>query len=429
MSTSMPDTEVYLEKFALFGKLLRQQGMEVSPKENADACRMLLSLDLSDRQTVKTALRTVYAKSRDEQQKFDRVFDSFFLSEEAIRALDKKHQQEELEKRKAMEEAEAALSQQTPNVLYSEEQKEAYSQLSDEEKRRLEELKKRFKGASDRSAPLYTDFIRSVFMKYILEQQIKMEDAAMGVQAMDPEIGILFKEISEFHDNEIPKAVKYMQDLSARISGELAKRRKGADKSGILDFRKTIRKGLETGGSFYKLAYKPKRKRKKQLLILCDVSASMVQFSEFALRFIQALNEASESSRVFLFSEEIKEADKFHLQNLDSFRDYVRESGVYGRGTNLGLALKTINDARPSVLSPATVLIIVSDGKSMDISSTCKELDRAKSRAGKVYCLNPIPESKWKYSSSVMAVSQKCTMMSCSTLKDLGEACRRLTLS
>ncbi len=425
----MLDTEVYLEKLALFGRLLRQQGMEVSPKENSDACSILLSLDMSDRETVKTALRTVYAKSRDEQLKFDRVFDSFFLSEEAIRAIDKRHQKEELERRKAMEEAEQALSEQTPNVLYSEAQKEAYSKLSEEEKRRLEELKKRMKGTTDRSVPLYTDFIRSVFMKYILEQQIKMEDAAIGAQAIDPEIGILFKDISDFHDNEIPKAVKYMQDLSSRITGELAKRRKGAKKSGSLDFRRTIRKSLETGGSLHKLAYKPSRKRKKQLVILCDVSASMVQFSEFALRFIQALNEASESSRVFLFSEELKEADPFHLQNMDAFRDYVRESGVYGKGTDLGAALKKINDERPSVLSPASVLILVSDCKSIDIGGACREMDRSRVRAGKVYCLNPLPESKWKYSSSVMALSQKCTMLSCSTLRDLGEACRRLTLS
>ena len=425
----MIDTEVYLEKLALFGKLLRQEGMEVSPAENADACSILLSLDMSDRETVKTALKTVYAKSREEQIKFDRVFDSFFLSEDAIRAIDRKHQKEELERRKAMEEAEKELAEQTPNVLYSEAQKEAYSQLSQEEKKRLEELRKRMKGTTDRSAPLYSDFIRSVFMKYILEQQIKMEDAALGSEAIDPEIGILFKDISEFQDNEIPKAVKYMQDLSSRITGELAKRRKGAKKSGTIDFRRTIRKSLETGGSLYRLKFKPKRKRKKQLLILCDVSASMVQFSEFALRFIQALNEASESSRVMLFSEDTVEADSFHLRNMDSFRDYVRDSGVYGRGTDLGGALKKINDERPSALSPATVLIIVSDGKSIDISGACREMDRARSRAGKVYCLNPIPEQKWRYSSSILALSQKCTMLSCSNLKDLGEACRRLTLS
>ncbi len=425
----MIDTEVYLEKLLLFGGLLRKEGMEVSPKENEDACRVLLSLDVSDRQSVKTALRTVYAKSRDEQLKFDRIFDSFFLSEDAIRAIDKRHQKEELERRKAMKEAERSLSEQTPNVPYSEAQKEAYSRLTDEEKRRLEDLKNRLKGTTNRSEPLYADFIRSVFMKYILEEQIRMEDAAVGAQAIDPEIGILFKDISEFKDHEIPKAVKYMQDLSSKISGELAKRRKGAKKSGALDFRKTIRKGLETGGSLYRLAYKPSRKRKKQIVMLCDVSGSMVQFSEFALRFIQALNEASDSSRVFLFSEDIKEADPFHLRNLDTFREYVGESGVYGRGTNLGAALKKINDERPSALSPSSVLIIVSDGKSIDIPGACKELDRARARAGKVYCLNPIPEAKWKYSSSVMALAQKCEMLSCSTLKDLGEACRRLSLS
>ncbi len=425
----MIDTEVYLEKLLLFGGLLRKEGMEVSPKENEDACRVLLSLDVSDRQSVKTALRTVYAKSRDEQLKFDRIFDSFFLSEDAIRAIDKRHQKEELERRKAMKEAERSLSEQTPNVPYSEAQKEAYSRLTDEEKRRLEDLKNRLKGTTNRSEPLYADFIRSVFMKYILEEQIRMEDAAVGAQAIDPEIGILFKDISEFKDHEIPKAVKYMQDLSSKISGELAKRRKGAKKGGALDFRKTIRKGLETGGSLYRLAYKPSRKRKKQIVMLCDVSGSMVQFSEFALRFIQALNEASDSSRVFLFSEDIKEADPFHLRNLDTFREYVGESGVYGRGTNLGAALKKINDERPSALSPSSVLIIVSDGKSIDIPGACKELDRARARAGKVYCLNPIPEAKWKYSSSVMALAQKCEMLSCSTLKDLGEACRRLSLS
>ena len=61
--------------------------------------------------------------------------------------------------------------------------------------------------------------------------------------------------------------------------------------------------------------------RKKQIVVLCDVSGSMIQFSEFVLRFIQSLNQASGSSRVFLFSEELREADAFHLQNMDLFRE------------------------------------------------------------------------------------------------------------
>jgi len=45
-----------------------------------------------------------------------------------------------------------------------------------------------------------------------------------------------------------------------------------------------------------------------------------------------------------------------------------------------------------------------------------------------VYVLNPIPESKWRFSQSIMSVAEKVNMLSCSTLADLGAACRRLAL-
>ena len=74
----------------------------------------------------------------------------------------------------------------------------------------------------------------------------------------------------------------------------------------------------------------------------------MVQFSEFALRFIQSLNQVSESSRVFLFSEGLFEADAFSLQNMDLFRNYVKECGIYGKGTDLGTALEALCSMNPA---------------------------------------------------------------------------------
>ena len=169
--------------------------------------------------------------------------------------------------------------------------------------------------------------------------------------------------------------------------------------------------------------------RRKQLVVLCDVSGSMIQFSEFVLRFIQSLNQASGSSRVFLFSEELREADAFHLQNMDLFRDYVRESGVYGKGTDLGGALGKLNEEKPPVFSPATMLLIVSDAKTVNVPLVVHELLRARSKAGKVFWLNPIPERKWKYLNSSQTMAELCTMISCSTLEELGAACRRLAFS
>lgn len=422
----MADCEVYLEKLSLFGRLLRQEGMDIGPAETADAARILLELGFADRTVVKTALRTVYAKSRDEQLRFDRVFDSFFLSEDAIRAIDKKRIQRETERAMAREEAARELRGESDQLGYSEAQQEAYAMLPQEEKDRLQGLRDRFLGDQSRNPTLYTNFIHSVFARSIMEQQMSMEDAALGGMAVDPEFGLLFRDISQFEDHEIPKAVSYIQDIAKHINGELSQKRRRSGHSSALDFRRTIRRGLETGGRFYHLAYKKKRARRKQLVVLCDVSGSMIQFSEFALRFIQSLNQASRSSRVFLFSEEMTEADPFHLQNMDLFRDYVRQSGIYGKGTAVGAALRKLNDMKPPVLSPAAMLLILSDAKTVDQALTAQEVLRARSKAGRVFWLNPIPQGKWKYLKSVQAMAELCTMISCSTLQELGSACRRL---
>ena len=218
-----------------------------------------------------------------------------------------------------------------------------------------------------------------------------------------------------------------IRDVAQRINGEVSMRQRRGGHSGKLDFRRTIRKGLETGGSLHRLKYKRKPKRRKHLVMLCDVSGSMMQFSEFALRFIQSLNQVSESSRTFLFSEKLFEADAFSLQNMDLFRSYVKQSGVYGRGTDLGTALEAICTMQPAALNSATTLIILSDTKTIDQPRAMAALMEAKRQAGRVIWLNPIPENKWKYIRSVQTMASICPMVSCSTLGALAAACRRLT--
>ena len=419
----MADPGVYSEKLSYFSRMLRREGMAVGPQETADACQILVHLGLEDQEAVKTALRTVYAKSREEQLTFDRVFDGFFISEEAMRDQAKRQMQREQEMAQARQEAEQDLQ----GTSFSEEQKELYAAMSREQRQRLRDVKKKFDRDIGRNHPgLYGNFIHSVFARAMLEQQMLMEDAGSQVEAADPELGLLYRDISRFQDTEIPKAIHIIQDISRKINGELTAKRKTKAHSGKLDFRRTIRKGLETGGSLYSLKFKRKRQRKKHLVLLCDVSGSMMQFSEFALRFIQSLNQASDSSRVFLFSESIVEADAFSLQNMDHFRNYVREQNIYGKGTDLGTALQHLCTSKPAPLGAATTLLILSDTKTIDQPRAVAALQEAKRQSGKVIWLNPIPESKWGYIRSIQVFASLVTMVSCSTLNDLAQACKRL---
>ena len=350
----MADPQVYLEKLSAFSRMLRLEGLSVSPKETADAADILITLGLYDREQVKTALRTVYAKSREEQLTFDRVFDGFFISEEAMRAQAKKQMEREAEMEQARREAQKDLQLGGKPMDLDREQMDTYAAMPEEARQKLRRFLNKYKDNAERNPDLYSNFIHSVFARTILEQQMRMEDAGIGAEALDPEIGMLYREISDFKDTEIPKAIAMIQTISRQINGELTAKRNRGGHSGKLDFRRTIRKGLETGGSFYRLRYRKKRNRRRHLVLLCDVSGSMVQFSEFALRFIRELNQVSESSRVFLFSEEMTEADAFSLQNMDLFRGYVRQCGIYGKGTDLGMALEKLCTMNPAALNSST---------------------------------------------------------------------------
>ena len=422
----MAEPDVYLEKLSAFSRMLRLEGLAVSPKETEDAARLLIELGFSDRQRVKTALRTVYAKSREEQLTFDRVFDGFFISEEKMRQQAKEQMEREREMAKNREAAEEELQLNGQPMDLSEQQRETYAAMPEEARQKLRSFMEKYRGTAERNPKLYGDFIHSVFARTILEQQMLMENAGLGGMEADPDIGILYRDISDFKDTEIPKAIEIIQAVARQINGELSAKRRAGGHSGKLDFRRTIRKGLETGGSFHRLKYRKKRAHRKQLVLLCDVSGSMVQFSEFALRFIQSLNQVSDSSKVFLFSETMVEADPFKLQNMDLFRDFVRESGIYGKGTDLGSALAQLCGKNPSVLSSGTTLLILSDTKTIDQPRALAALQEAKRMAGRVIFLNPIPENKWPYVKSIQTMASVCAMVSCSTLRELAAACRRL---
>ena len=424
----MADHGVYLEKISAFSRMLQLEGMAVSPQETADACKILISLGMEDRERVKTALRTVYAKSREEQKSFDRVFDGFFITEEAMREQAKRQMEREQEMAQAQQQAQEELQINGSPMDLTEEQRQAYASMAEEQKQRLRNFMDKYKDSASRNPNLYGNFIHSVFARAILEQQMLMENAGTGGMETDPELGLMYRDISEFKDTEIPKAITMIQSITSQINGELTAKRRRGGHSGKLDFRRTIRKGLETGGSFYRLKYRKKRQRRKSLVLLCDVSGSMVQFSEFALRFIQSLNQVSDSSRVFLFSEELYEADAFGLQNMDLFRKLVRDSGLYGRGTDLGTALERLSAMKPSPLSAASTLLILSDTKTIDQPRAIRALLEAKRLAGRVIWLNPIPENKWQYIRSAQVFSSLSTMISCSTLRDLAAACRKLTV-
>lgn len=419
-------SDILFNKLCRFADYLRRQGMKVGLGETLDAVRALHMTGFEDRETVKAVLCALYAKSAREQQVFAQCFDAFFVSEEEFQKAEEAEREAERIVEEQRKQAEEELQFNGKPIDLREDLKDVYARMPEEERDKLKGYLDTYSENLKRSPDLYEGFIRSVFMRSLMEQQMLMEDAGEGSQGAASDADLLYREISNFRDEEIPRAYQMIDQVTHRINGEVTARKRAAGRSDALDFKKTIRAGLSTGGAFSRLHYKKKPRKKKRVVLLCDVSGSMLQFSEFAIRFIKSMSDISDHSEIYLFSEQVQKVNPFALENMNAFGHYVRHSAAWGKGTNIGRALETLSTIQPSVLGPSTVLLILSDAKTVDLPRAETMLMRAAKMAGSVVWMNPIPQTKWQYLRGVMTLKQHCNMVPCSTLNELARACAKL---
>ena len=99
------------------------------------------------------------------------------------------------------------------------------------------------------------------------------------------------------------RAVSQMKRRLATLGHEQRGRRKGQ----TVDVRRTMRASLETGGVPMHLRYRPKRPRRPEIYVLCDVSTSVTSASVFFLSVLHALHDSFRKLRSFVFIERISE--------------------------------------------------------------------------------------------------------------------------
>jgi len=77
--------------------------------------------------------------------------------------------------------------------------------------------------------------------------------------------------------NDLIELRRQVQPLARRLATRLtAKRRLG--RNGKLDFRRTVRASLATGGVPLDIKHKPNKPHKPELVVFCDVSGSVSSF-------------------------------------------------------------------------------------------------------------------------------------------------------
>lgn len=415
-------TPAYVENLTQFFAKLRECGLTVGISEAIDVLELLDGVVLSEKEVLRVSMRSILAKTTREQEIFDARFDEFFVPMKVRQQQETVAAELESQRESEREEILEQLSFDGRDIELPDELRDAYVNMSSDKRERLNN----YLGIStenERRSPFSYKF-----MQRILEQHLKLEDAEYepedAGEGLDGE-NLLYKDISLITEDEMPKAVALIQVMVKQLNGAISRKYKRSSKTGRLDFRQTIRAGMGTGGSFYKLKYRKRPRSRKKLVLLCDVSGSMLQYSEFVIRFIKSMSDVSDASKIFVFSEGLCEVSPFVLQDMSTFREFVKNNGLWGKGTDIGAALDELRAQRPYVLGGNTVLMIISDTKSVRLSEARRSMQVTVGETGKTIWLNPIPSRKWLKLNSVATFSDLCQMLDCSTINELTRACAK----
>jgi uncharacterized protein len=211
------------------------------------------------------------------------------------------------------------------------------------------------------------------------------------------------------------------QDLAAvhravtqlkRRLATLGQEQRGRKRATHVDMRRTMRASLETGGVPLRLRYRPKRPRRPEIYVLCDVSTSVTSASVFFLSVLHALHDSFRKLRSFVFIERISEVTEVFERERD-FRaisqKISQEGGVADVSgyTDYGRVWLEFYEEISADLDPRSTVIVLGDARTNGREPHAEIFARISERAGRTFWLNPEPRLYWNYGDSVMSAYER----------------------
>jgi uncharacterized protein with von Willebrand factor type A (vWA) domain len=231
-------------------------------------------------------------------------------------------------------------------------------------------------------------------------------------------------------------------DLAAvhRVVAQLRRRlatsgveRRGARRHDHVDIRRTMRASLQTGGVPVVVKYRPRRPRRPEIYVLCDVSTSVTSASVFFLSVLHALHDSFRRMRSFVFIERISEVTGVFERRRDfkAISEAISsDAGVADVSgyTDYGRVWSEFRVLVEDDLDPRATVIVLGDARTNGRDPRADIFATVAARAGRTFWLNPEPRLYWNYGDSVIdAYAPYCTVFECWTTRQLEDFVRALS--
>ena len=434
------DTSGLLDRHLSFIEALRGAGMSVSLAEDLDSVAALSAVGWGDRAHVRDVLAATLVKKQAQRTTFDALFDVYFpamvgdgvstgstteggvptsctdggvrdnaealqaFRDQLAQALESGDQQQLRRLAAQMVGTFGAMPGRGPGLsswsAYTALQRVAPQELIDrivagllgdgDDEARETEVRR----LANRRVGAFTTMVEDDARRRIAEE--KGPDHVADV-AIRPSIDKLA--FTAARRSDLEEMRRQIFPLARRLATRLTKEHH-AHRRGALDFRRTVRASIATGGVPLTTHHRPKRPHRTDLVVLCDVSGSVANFAQFTLLFVFALREVFQSMRAFTFIDHVHEVTE-HLQPgsdpvevLEKLVAASSHAALWGR-TNYGRAFTKFEEQHADALGPKTTLLILGDARSNYSDLEDATLRRLAGSVRRSYWLNPEPESSW----------------------------------
>ncbi len=208
---------------------------------------------------------------------------------------------------------------------------------------------------------------------------------------------------------------------------------KGRKRHAHVDVRRTMRASLQSGGVPIELKYRPRRPRRPEIFVLCDVSTSVASSSTFFLSVLHALHDAFRKLRSFVFIERISEVTEVFERERDfraASEAVSRDAGVADISgyTNYGRVWLEFLWMIEDELNPRATVIVLGDARTNGRPPRDDVFAAITAKAGRTFWLNPEPRLYWNYGDSVIAAYERhCMAFECWRTDQLEDFVKALT--
>ncbi len=197
---------------------------------------------------------------------------------------------------------------------------------------------------------------------------------------------------------EVAEAKRMIARLSLPVKPIKSRRAQASLRGHKVDAARTLRQSMRQGGDLHKIALKRPRPRWPNLVVLCDISGSMSQYSRVILHFLHAVANEKGAGwakvHAFTFGTRLTNITR-HLRQRDvdtALAAAGAEAQDWEGGTRIGSCLHAFNrDWSRRVLGQGAVVLLITDGLDRDSPDRlAKQMERLHLSSRRLIWLNPL---------------------------------------